>query len=401
MDPRTALLVASLMSLLNGGLLGLMHRSLPYEVRRSAVDWRIGTLLLAGAGLLLVANDSAGVPGAGRSAEPLEILLLAAAVLPLAYLMIFVGVCLYWRSIRRFCGEGDRFWIFLPAVFGGGVVFVFTALAPSMALRNAIAAALVALVLIAAARTLQTSRRADVVVSRRAFLALLYVIGAALLLRAAYFGVQMAAPLAAERIAWLYPATLFAIPVLPVIGTTAFLLMTAERGRHALQRAAHTDELTGLPNRRSIQRSAQERFAAARAGAGDFAIAVLDVDRFKAINDRHGHAGGDLALRHIAEVLSRHCGPPQLLGRQGGEEFVVLCASGDEAEVAALAETLRRAIEAAPLSIGGERLSITVSIGASLLAAQDRDEDEVLLRADSALYAAKAGGRNRVELTRG
>jgi diguanylate cyclase (GGDEF)-like protein len=396
MDPRTALLVASVMSLLNGGLLGLMHRSLLFEVRRSAVDWRIGTLLLAGAGLLLVVQDSIDVP----PAEPDAVTLLGGVLLPLAYLMIFVGVCLYWRSIRRFCGESDPVWIFLPAVFGGGVVFVFTALVPSMQLRNGISTALVALVLIAAARTLQTSRRTDVVVSRRAFVALLYAIGFLLLVRAVYFGLQLIAPGAETGIAWLYPATLFAIPVLPVIGTTAFLLMTAERGRQALQRAAHTDELTGLPNRRSIQRSAQERFAAAREGAGDFAIAVLDVDRFKAINDRHGHAGGDLALRHIADVLARHCGAAQLLGRQGGEEFVVLCASGDEAEVVALAETLRRAIEIAPLSIGGEPLPITISIGASVLAAQDRDEDEVLLRADSALYAAKAGGRNRVELAR-
>lgn len=396
MDPRTALLVASLMSLLNGGVLGLMHRSLIFEVRRSAVDWRIGTLLFAGAGMLMVAHEATLDP---VPATPFGALM-AGALLPLAYLMVFVGVCLYWRSIRRFCGESDLFWIFLPAVFGGGTIFVFTALSPSPELRGLVSSLLVALVLLASARTLHTSTRADVVLSRRVFTVLLYAIGGTLLLRSAYFVALLAAPDLAQHLAWAYPATVLVMLVLPVIGTTCFLLMTSERGRQALQRAAHTDDLTALPNRRSILREAEARFAALRAQSHGLAIAVIDVDFFKQINDRHGHAFGDAALRHVADVLATQCAPPHLLGRQGGEEFVALLSAIGEDEALALCETLRRAVEATPYAGEGIELSITASIGVSLAVDGDRDYDDVLRRADAALYAAKARGRNRVEVGR-
>ncbi|MFZ5637274.1 MAG: GGDEF domain-containing protein [Pseudomonadota bacterium] len=396
MDPRTALLVASLMSLLNGGVLGLMHRSLIFEVRRSAVDWRIGTLLFAGAGMLMVAHEATLDP---VPATPFGTLM-AGALLPLAYLMVFVGACLYWRSIRRFCGESDLFWIFLPAVFGGGTIFVFTALSPSPELRGLVSSLLVALVLLASARTLQTSTRADVVISRRVFTVLLYAIGGTLLLRTAYFVALLVEPGIAGHLAWAYPATVLVMLVLPVIGTTCFLLMTSERGRQALQRAAHTDDLTALPNRRSILREAEARFASLRARSHGLAIAVIDVDFFKQINDRHGHAFGDAALRHVADVLAAHCASPHLLGRQGGEEFVALLSATGEDEALALCETLRRAVAATPYAGEGIDLSITASIGVSLAVDGDREYDDVLRRADAALYAAKARGRNRVEIGR-
>jgi diguanylate cyclase (GGDEF)-like protein len=391
MDLGTALLVAALMSLLNGGVLGLMHRSLIFEVRRSASDWRIGTLLFACAGLLLVAYEQT------RAAAASSGVALVAAVLPLAYLLVFVGACLYWRATRRFCGESDRFWVFLPAVFGGGLVFVFAALSPDQALRGLVSSLLVALPLLASAWTLQTSTRVDVVLSRRVFIVLLYAVGGMLALRALYFALSIFQPALAIWVPWAYSVSVLTILMLPVIGTTCYLLMTAERGRQALQRAAHTDDLTALPNRRSILREAEARFASLRAQSHGFAIAVIDIDFFKQINDRHGHALGDAALRHVADVLAARCEPPHLLGRQGGEEFVALLSVGDEAAAMAEAEAMRRAVEAAPFVVDDVRLAITASIGVSLATDADREYDDVLRRADAALYAAKARGRNRVE----
>ena len=102
----------------------------------------------------------------------------------------------------------------------------------------------------------------------------------------------------------------------------------------------------------------------------------------------------------MADVLAACCEPPHLLGRQGGEEFVALLSVGDEAAAIAEAEAMRRAVEAAPFVAENLRLTITALIGVSLATDDDREYDDVLRRADAALYAAKAQGRNRVELGR-
>jgi diguanylate cyclase (GGDEF)-like protein len=384
MDPRTALLIASLLSLLNGGVLGLMHRSLMPEVRRSADDWRIGTLLFAGGGILMAMQSAAD-----------EVLVLSAA-----YATVFVGATLYWRSMRRFCGLPDSLWLFLPSALGICAVIVLVTVLPSHVLRGEVVSAVLAVLLLAGARTLQTATRPDIVTSRRVMIALLYLIGTLMLARAVYFLAALWLPEASRWSAWVDTATAVAIPVLPVIGTTTFLLMCAERGRRALQRAADTDELTGLPNRRAILRAAEARFAQAQGGPCDFGIAVIDVDFFKQINDRYGHAFGDAALRHVADVLAGACAAPHLLGRQGGEEFVAVLRAGEEADAVAIAEALRQTVDAATFRADGVALSISASIGVSVMADVDRDYDDVVRRADAALYTAKARGRNRVETGR-
>ncbi len=143
-------------------------------------------------------------------------------------------------------------------------------------------------------------------------------------------------------------------------------------------------------------RHSAARFAASRAGNGSFALAVIDVDHFKRVNDEHGHEVGDAALRHVAGVLRAACRSEDVLGRQGGEEFVVLVDDRQGDDACAIAERLRAAVAAAPLQLGALSMPITISIGVSAIAAQDRDYDAALRRADQALYAAKAAGRNRV-----
>jgi diguanylate cyclase (GGDEF)-like protein len=384
MDPRTALLIASLMSLLNGGVLGLMHRSLMREVRPSAVDWRIGTLLFAGGGILMAVQQATQ----------------DAVVLSLAYGMVFIGATLYWRSIRSFCELPNGLWMYSPAILGVFGIMVFSAVVPDHAIRGAIASAVLAMLLLAAGRTLQRSTRAGVLFSRLVIIVLLYGMGVLMVVRAVFFASMTILPDLGASLLWVDAATSIAIPVLPVIGTTAFLLMCAERARHALQHVADTDELTGLPNRRSITRAGEARFETARRGAHDFAVAAIDIDFFKSINDRYGHAFGDAALRHVAGVLDSGCVAPHLLGRQGGEEFVALMHIDDETSAIALAEALRRTVDAAPFAADGIALSISVSIGVSAIAGGDIDYDDVLRRADAALYVAKARGRNRIEVGR-
>lgn len=384
MDPRTALLMASLMSLLNGGVLGLMHHSLTREVRRSAVDWRIGTLLFAGGGILMALRDQ----------------FVESFILPIAYGLGFVGATLYWRGNRSFCGVPSRHWMFVPAVLGIFAVYVLSTWWPQAGIRIAIASTVFSGLMLAGGHALRISRRIDVVLSRRVLIGVLYGVGGMMLLRAAFFVMTVTNPELSGHIGWVDAATSVLLPILPVVGTTAFLLMCLERSRLALQHAADTDDLTGLQNRRSITRSGESRFASARQEGHGFAIAVIDIDYFKQINDRYGHAHGDAALCHVADVLKSACPEPHLLGRQGGEEFVALLRVEDEAAAIALADGLRRAVDAVPFVVDGASLSISASVGVSTMAQGDSEYDDVLRRADAALYAAKARGRNRVEVDR-
>jgi len=168
---------------------------------------------------------------------------------------------------------------------------------------------------------------------------------------------------------------------------------------------AVTDPLTGLYNRRvALPRLTAMIEEARRRRSPDLAVLALDLDRFKAINDSHGHAAGDTVLTIVAQRLASALRGDDLLARIGGEEFLVAL-SGDAArDCAAVAERLRRAISATPIalpgSLGGALLPVTVSIGLALFEPHadtgSEAADILMRRADRALLAAKAGGRNRI-----
>ena len=177
----------------------------------------------------------------------------------------------------------------------------------------------------------------------------------------------------------------------------ALTIESAERGARAeaLYRQAHEDALTGLPNRRDVA----ERLCAERRRGERFAqplsIAMVDIDHFKAINDRHGHAAGDQVLVEVARRLQQALRSGDLVARFGGEEFVALLPDATHEQACALGERLRRAVAAAPVPIGRGACAVTVSVGVMTCAGDDTN-DVVLARADARLYAAKTAGRNRV-----
>ena len=171
---------------------------------------------------------------------------------------------------------------------------------------------------------------------------------------------------------------------------------------HAMEVQANTDPHTGLFNFRFLIEHLRREAATAARHDTPLSVLMVDIDHFKSVNDRFGHDVGDLALQHVAAVLAHNCRGPNMVGRQGGEEFVALLEAGtmDDARVAA--ERMRAAIEGFPLQLKDASLPpllpITVSIGIGQIAATDRNFDDVLRRADKALYVAKESGRNRVEL---
>jgi len=125
---------------------------------------------------------------------------------------------------------------------------------------------------------------------------------------------------------------------------------------------------------------------------------LIDIDHFKSVNDRYGHETGDLALKHVAATLEQTCRAKELPARQGGEEFVVVLGSAGREDALAFGERLRAAVEATPFASEGIKLNVTISVGIACLSPNDERFDHLLGRADTALYAAKANGRNRVEM---
>jgi diguanylate cyclase (GGDEF)-like protein len=161
---------------------------------------------------------------------------------------------------------------------------------------------------------------------------------------------------------------------------------------------ATTDFLTGLPNRREFMARLEDELARVQRNVAECAaVLMLDIDHFKVVNDRYGHASGDAVLRHLAGLMGATQRKIDTLGRMGGEEFAVLLPGASAAAAAAYAERLRQSVADCPLSIDGQVIALTVSIGIAGIYARDMTADAALKRADKALYRAKQAGRNRVD----
>nr|WP_314875440.1 diguanylate cyclase [uncultured Pseudomonas sp.] len=156
------------------------------------------------------------------------------------------------------------------------------------------------------------------------------------------------------------------------------------------------DPLTGLPNRAAWSEQVEREVLNWQENGGHLLMAILDLDHFKRINDGYGHLAGDKVLKIVADQLRKRLRGGDFIARFGGEEFVVLLPQTSPAAGLQVAEALRAAIEACPFHFKGERVVITTSIGISAFRSGERG-DQVLKRADTALYRAKDLGRNRVE----
>ncbi|WP_174275011.1 sensor domain-containing diguanylate cyclase [Sphingomonas bacterium] len=173
--------------------------------------------------------------------------------------------------------------------------------------------------------------------------------------------------------------------------------------RDAEQRAAEaatlaaTDELTGLANRRAFQRHLGRQIEASRELGQTFALAIFDVDHFKAVNDEHGHVVGDRVLQRVALRALGAVRSGDLVGRIGGEEFGILMPGANADDAAIVAERLCRSIESVVETEGKPLPGVTVSVGVAALD-DSMAPGELMSRADVALYAAKASGRNRIKL---
>ena len=169
------------------------------------------------------------------------------------------------------------------------------------------------------------------------------------------------------------------------------------RQAHHLQSQASTDELTGLPNRRAVMTFASDSIDRAHQESSPLAILMMDIDHFKRINDTYGHPVGDDVLRHIAGILREGRREHDRIGRLGGEEFLAVLYGASLSHAEQVAKRIHRAIKESVVTTREGEVRYTVSIGIASLRS-DEKVDAIVSRADTALYRAKNGGRDRVEV---
>jgi diguanylate cyclase (GGDEF)-like protein len=166
-----------------------------------------------------------------------------------------------------------------------------------------------------------------------------------------------------------------------------------------MERAATTDPLTGLSNRRYLFQRLDQEYAFSARHKTQLAIVMIDVDRFKEINDTYGHAAGDEAIRRIAELLQRLIRREDVLARYGGDEFLIISRGTTHEHVMQFGERIREGAESRLIDVGDQKVAVTLSIGLASyepLVEPDLTMMELLVRADAALYRSKCDGRNRV-----
>lgn len=178
-----------------------------------------------------------------------------------------------------------------------------------------------------------------------------------------------------------------------------YLLLYKERADQHAARLATTDALTGALNRRMLSELGERALARSRRRRLSMSVVMLDIDHFKTVNDRHGHAVGDLVLQRFVEVLQRELRTEDVLIRYGGEEFCLLLPEQPRHEARAVAERLRAAIQATNVAADDKNIAITLSAGVAAFEIEDLGLLQKLLEhADAALFTAKRNGRNRVEV---
>jgi diguanylate cyclase (GGDEF)-like protein len=187
------------------------------------------------------------------------------------------------------------------------------------------------------------------------------------------------------------------VAVIALLHATLMALVVARLIQQLEWRARH-DGLTGLLNRLAMQEALDRQLQRSRRAGDTFSVVMLDIDHFKQINDRHGHAAGDQALIQTASLLQTSVRNIDRVGRFGGEEFLVLLPGVDLARAAQVAETLRALLAERRIEReGGAALTMSASFGVAEWHGPSEEPSRLLLRVDQALYRAKQGGRNRVQ----
>ncbi|MFW5431212.1 MAG: GGDEF domain-containing protein [Methylophilaceae bacterium] len=178
--------------------------------------------------------------------------------------------------------------------------------------------------------------------------------------------------------------------------SSLFVLMLSYKLNSNLETMVTVDGLTGILNRRGLEDACFKMHGLCRRMHVGMAVLLIDIDHFKKVNDKHGHLVGDNVLRHTTKIVAEVLRTGDVAGRYGGEEFVVFMPNANESEASVLAERIRTAIASKPFAEGKLEIPVTVSIGVADSIHTGYDFKGLVAAADTALYKAKNGGRNKV-----
>lgn len=308
--------------------------------------------------------------------------------------LLVVGFGLRWRAAREFSDL-----VTSPlAVYGPAVVFALLCALPWFHGSYGTVYTIVNIVL-----TLQTLavayefwRNKQDELKARCGLVFTYVIMAASfaarIIQGLAYGDQMALHLPDDLLLTVH----LVVAMYFCTASGAFALSIAyEKGAVALRHAALIDPLTGLHNRRAFEQRLRDYSNIAN--GEEFAIVQFDIDHFKLVNDAHGHAAGDQALRACAGLFELNLRPCDFIARIGGEEFAVILPATTSAQAYDITDRIRQAVKALQLTSGQNRFGLTVSAGICHCASGRKDFDDLMHAADTCLYQAKNRGRDRIE----
>ncbi len=304
-----------------------------------------------------------------------------------------LGMGLYSLRVFRGYPTRDPFgWGLVTAVFV--LVFLFTHLTPSFQARIAVVSIALALFTVRCALVLRFDVPSECRSSYRFTELVFWLAAVGAVARAVHVLIEPSEDLPAttelDAAIFLFYASFI------IIATLGVMWMGIQELQRELVHSARFDSLTGVLNRGAfLDEFAREESRSEREGR-PFSLAIFDLDRFKALNDRYGHPVGDQALRDVVETMRLSTRRHNLIGRYGGEEFALLMPNTGKDTALRVAERVRLEVEHKGVTVAGERVPLTLSGGVATYQVDGHDWDSLLSAADAALYGAKAAGRNQI-----
>lgn len=315
----------------------------------------------------------------------------------LSYAFIGFGLALVLRGLRLFCGQ-DLSWQWIAGITL--LAFVppayFAQLAPNQTLRLIITCAYLGGVNLLCAFTLVRGLKGALRATQWPSVGGFSVLGLSLIIRAVYLALSPAKAMAESELETFMGLTLLVACLSQIAVAFGLIMLVSHRYAEKIHRLTLLDGLTGTLNRVGLERMGQRILMRARQGQRSVAVAMVDADHFKKINDTYGHPTGDQVLIHLATILMAQVRPGDLVVRYGGEEFVLILDGSHEETARRVAERLRSLVEAAHVTVGSADIRYQVSVGLSCTEKSGYTLQKLISDADAALYQAKQEGRNRV-----
>jgi len=379
LDVRSLVIFSTMVGLVLAVAILLIRRGLPEGVR-GVSEWA-AAMLASGAGALAVGS---------RSLMP------DAVLLPLGNLLLVGGHFLQYIAITRFFGRPTPS---APVVAVLAAVYLselfFTVFHDSFPARTAISGFASVVALVASGLTLFRAS-GDTFGPIRFTAVVMSAAAATVATRVLYtltLGSEAGSMFAVDNAQFLFISLYIMLTITAAFG---FMMMVAEKLRDELARLATLDPLTGIYNRRTMVDLAERELARATRAGTRVAALMLDLDHFKQVNDRYGHAAGDEVLRQFVATAQRCLRKQDLIGRYGGEEFFIVLPDTSREEALLVAQRLRTEVEHTRAAVRDISIAFTISVGLAHSGHSGFDLDALLRDADAALYCAKERGRNQV-----